>query len=168
MKISLAVFLCLFFSFNISGQTSEDSENTNVNVESIALMRDDGRGNPGDETEFFKTTDIPVHFQIQINSFAPVTFKMTLAAADVKSLKAGTKILTVSYKTNGEQNIVNFKGSPKTVWLAGKYRVEIFIDGKAAGNKEFEISAASPAQNNKKMNLTPPKPNTKTNPKRKN
>lgn len=159
MKISLAGFLCLFFCFGVFAQTSETVENSAVKVESIALMRDDGAGEPGDETEIFKTSDRPIHFQIQLDSFAPVSVKLILATADVKGLKAGTKILTISYKTNGEQNIVKFKGSPKTNWLEGKYLVEIFIDGKLAGEKEFEIEkSAAPAKQN---NFTTRKPKTK-------
>lgn len=159
MKISLAVFLCLFFNFGVMAQTVETPENRAVKVENITLMRDDGAGEPGAEIESFKTSDRPIHFQIQLDSLAPATVKIILATADVKGLKAGTKILTISYKTNGEQNIVNFKGSPKTAWLAGKYRVDVFIDGKLAGNKEFEIekSAATTKQNN----FTPRKPKTK-------
>ena len=144
MKISLAVFFCLLLAVSTFGQTAETVDDNKVKVESITLMRDDGAGEPGDETENFKTTDRPIHVQIQLDSLNSVTVKMIMAAVEVKGLKTGTKILTVNYKTNGEQNIVTFNGSPKTVWLAGKYRIEVYIDGKIAGNKEFEIIKNQP------------------------
>ncbi len=144
MKISLAVFFCLLLAVGAFGQTAETIENNTVKVESIALMRDDGAGDPGNETENFKTTDRPIHVQIQLDSLDSVSVKMILVTVEVKGLKTGTKILTVNYKTNGEQNIVTFNGSPKTVWQAGKYRVEVYIDGKIAGNKEFEIVKNQP------------------------
>lgn len=164
MKFLLVVFLCLFFTFGVSGQTAEKSL---VNVESIALMRDDGKGNPGAETEIFKTSDFPLHCQITLDSVKSSTVKMNLVAVTVNGLKAETKILTVSFKTNGEQNIVNFKGSPQKAWMAGKYRVDIFIDNRLAGNKEFTIEKSASSTTGQ-TNFTPPKTKTKTKPKRKN
>jgi hypothetical protein len=37
------------------------------------------------------------------------------------------------------QNRVNFTGRPDGKWTPGKYRVDIFLDGKAAKNVEFDI-----------------------------
>ena len=166
MKILFVVFLCLFFGFSVFGQAAEVAETNTVSVENIALLRDDGEGNPGVETEVFKTTDFPIHCQITLDSAKSSTVKMILAAVTVTGLKAETKIMTVSYKTNGEQNIVNFRGSPNKVWMAGKYRVDIFVDDKLAGKKEFEIEKSTlPAG---QTNFTPPKPKQKTKPKRKN
>lgn len=166
MKILFVVFLCLFFGFSVFGQASESPETVTVNVENIALMRDDGEGNPGVETGVFKTTDFPIHCQITLDSVKSSAVKMNLVAVTVAGLKAETKIMTVSYKTNGEQNIVNFRGSPNKSWLSGKYRVDIFVDDKLAGKKEFEIEKSPlPAG---QTNFTPPKPKPKTKPKRKN
>jgi hypothetical protein len=168
MKFLLVVFLCLLFGFGVFGQTTETTEKTTVNVENIALMRDDGEGNPGAETEIFKTTDFPIHCQITLDSVKSSTVKMILVAVAVSGLKAETKIMTVNYKTNGEQNIVNFRGSPQNVWLAGKYRVDIFVDNRLAGNKEFTIEKSG-ASSAGQTNFSPkPKPKPKTKPKRKN
>ena len=86
---------------------------------------------------------------------------------NVKGLKADSKIITVSYKTNGEQNIVNFKGAPDNVWIAGKYRIDIFVDEKLAGNREFEIQQNEPVSTAQTNFVEPkPKPKPKTTPKR--
>ena len=167
MKFLLVVFLCLFFGFSVSGQTTETAEKTVVKVENIALMRDDGEGNPGNETEVFKTTDFPIHCQITLDSANASTVKMNLVAVTVNGLKTETKILTVSYKTNGEQNIINFRGSPEKAWMAGKYRVDIFIDNRLAGNKEFTIEKTVSSSAGQ-TNFTSPKPKTKTKTKRNN
>ncbi|MGI8555971.1 MAG: hypothetical protein ACR2LT_06405 [Pyrinomonadaceae bacterium] len=110
-------------------------------VEQISLLRDSGGAGKADdeEVENFLTTDKILHFRIQLNSRKPAAVKMILVAADVTGLKAETKFVTVSYKTNGKQNIVNFTASPEDAWLAGKYRADIYIDGKLDGKKEFEI-----------------------------
>lgn len=167
MKFFLIISLCLFFSFDVFAQAAETAEKSEVKIENIALMRDDGEGKPGDETEIFKTTDSPIHFQITLDSVKATTVKMILAAVAVGGLKPGTKIMTIGYKTNGEQNIVTFRSSPQNAWLAGKYRVDIFIDDRLAGNKEFTIEKPS-GSTGEQTNFTPPEPKPKAKPKRKN
>lgn len=144
MKIFLVLFLCLLFAASAPAQTENVPEPAETGVEEITLMRDDGEGNAGDETDVFKTTDIPIHCQILLNSIKPAVVKMNLVAAEVRGLKTGMKILSVSYKTNGKQNVVVFRGSPEKIWLAGKYRVDIFIDNKLGGSKAFEIQKPAP------------------------
>ncbi len=166
MKVLLAAFFCLFLGFNIFGQGAETMKTADVNVESIALMRDDGKGNAGVETEGFKTTDVPIHFRVTLDSLKSSTIKMNLVAAAVERLKAEYKIITLSFKTNGNQKIVYFESSPNKAWLPGKYRVDIFIDDKLSKNKEFQIenSTSPPA---KVTTPVPPKPKPRLKPKRK-
>ena len=161
MKAFLILSFCLLFSLAAFGQPPvAPKDKPSVGIESIVLMRDDGDGNADEETAIFGQTDVPIHCQINLDSFIPAVVKMNLVATNVKGLKAESKIITVSYKTNGEQNIVNFKGSPDDIWLAGKYRVDVFVNDKLAGNKEFEIEKSTTpeaAQNN----FVQPKPKPK-------
>lgn len=164
VKIILAGILCLFFGFNILAQEEEaagEDENAPVTVEQITLQRDDGAGKAGDEVDSFLTTNKILHFRIQLSSQKSASVKMILVAADVKGLKAETKSVTVTYKTNGKQTVVNFNATPEDAWLAGKYRVDIFIDGKLADKKEFEIQSAQKVQKEQ----SPTKPDEKTKPK---
>lgn len=156
MKIFIIMFLCLFFAAGAFAQTEEKTESPAAVIEEITLMRDDGEGNAGEETDVFKITDVPIHCQILLGSFKPAIVKMNLIAVEVKGLKAGMKVLSVSYKTNGNQNIVAFRGSPQKTWLAGKYRAEVFVDDKLAGKKEFEIQKSA-ALKDKQINAEKPK-----------
>lgn len=139
VKIFLILLCTLFFAFNAFGQVETVQEIEEVAVETIALARDNGSGKAGEETDIFFTRDIPIYCIIRLNSLKPATVKMNLVAVKVAGVKAETKVITVSYKTNGNQNRVNFTGKPESVWTAGMYRVDIFIDGKASGSKDFEI-----------------------------
>lgn len=166
MKAFLILSFCLFFSLTAFGQPpAAPKEKPLVGIESIVLMRDDGDGNADEETAIFGQRDVPIHCQINLDSFIPATVKMNLVATDVKGLKAESKIITVSYKTNGAQNIVNFKGSPNDIWLAGKYRVDIFVNDKLAGNKEFEIEKSTTPDVNQN-NFVEPKSKPKTAPRK--
>jgi hypothetical protein len=64
---------------------------------------------------------------------------MNFVAVSVTGVKAETKVVTATYTTKDGQNRVNFTGRPDGKWTAGRYRVDIFIDGKIAKTLEFQI-----------------------------
>ncbi len=165
MKIILISLLCLTFVFSAFAQEEETKEPQTVSVEEIYLAKDNGEGKAGDVAESFLTTDIPIYCVVQLNSTKSALVKMNFVAVDVKGVKAETKVLSVNYKTNGKQNRVNFTGKPETVWTAGNYRIDIFIDGKLVTGKTFEIKK-SPSEIQKTTtqaeSFVPPKPKPKT------
>lgn len=166
MKIFLIVSFCLVFGFNGFAQTQETGGGAAVVVEELVLARNDGDGKAGEVTEKFTTTDTPIHCFIQLSSVKPVTVKMILVAVKTVGLKPETKSVSVSYTTNGKQNQVNFDASPEGVWAAGSYRVDIFVDGKLAKSRIFEIEKSAKgiaedkpaAQKNFAPRKTPKKP----------
>ncbi len=165
MKIIFISLLCLIFASGAFAQIEEKpQEPETVGVEDIHLAKDDGKGKAGEIAENFLTTDIPIYCVVQLNSSKPATVKMNFVAVDVKGVKAETKVITVSYKTNGKQNRVNFTGKPDKVWTAGNYRIDIFIDGKLVTGKSFEIKKSltetqkAPTQ---VESFVPPKPKPK-------
>jgi hypothetical protein len=152
------IFLCAFvFVFNASAQIEQPLPEE-VSVETISLARDNGNGKPGEETDGFYTRDIPIYCVVQLNSIKPASVKMNLVAVKVAGVKAETKVITVVFKTNGKQSRVYFTGKPDTIWTAGMYRIDIFVDNKANGSKEFEIQK-SPQDigTEKKEKQMPPK-----------
>jgi hypothetical protein len=160
-KFVFIFFLSLFCALSASAQTEEPQEPLDVGVESFWLARDNGDGKVGDETEGFYTNDIPIHCIVQLNSRTPATVKMNLVAVKVQGVKAETKVITVSFKTNGKQSRVNFTGKPDDdSWTAGNYRIDLFIDGKPAGSKEFTIEKTA-AQIEKEKQKPAPKTSTK-------
>ena len=143
MKIVLAIFLCLFFSLNAVAQTEQNGNVAELVVEEVSLARDDGSGKPGEVTDKFIITDRPIHCLIQLNSDKSATVKMNLVAVKAIGLKPETKFVSVNYTTKENQNLVNFTASPDVVWAAGTYRVDIFINGKPARSRTFEIERSS-------------------------
>lgn len=165
MKIPLVITLCLLFAFNILAQTDDQTpEPQTVGVESFYLAKDDGEGKAGDVAESFLTTDIPIYCVVELSSTKPATVKMNLVAVNVAGVKAESQVITVSYKTNGSQNRVSFKGKPDKIWIAGSYRIDIYIDDKLAVGKSFEIKK-SPSEIQKNgshvESFVPPKPKPK-------
>lgn len=162
MKI-LSVILFTIFTLNVFGQTEPKS----VGVEELYLAKDDGKGKAGDVAESFQTNDVPIHCIIQLDSMNPTTVKMNFVAVEVKGVKAETKVVSVSYKTNGKQNSVDFTGKPEKIWTAGNYRIDIFLDDKLIQSKTFEIKnpPTLPAAANSFQPSKPiaPKPKPKRN-----
>ncbi len=148
MKIVLLIFFCLVFGLNAFGQ-AENAEKVGkavhtenvleISVEEISLARGDKYGKIGETTTVFATTDVPIYCFVQLISTKSAVVKMYFVAVQANGLKPETKVVSVSYTTNGKQNSVTFNVSPETFWAAGKYRVDILIDGKQAKSLEFII-----------------------------
>ncbi len=162
------LFLTLFIglSLNVFGQIEViKAVPEDVGVEEVYLAKDDGNGVAGDAVEKFQTTDIPIYCVVQLNSVKSATVKMSFVAVAVKGVKTDTKVVSVSYKTDGNQDRVNFTGKPEKAWTAGSYRVDIYIDNKLAHSKTFEIEKPLNAAPN--VNSFQPKPIPKPKPVRK-
>lgn len=149
MKIIFLLTFCFLLNGYIFAQIEPKKNNFDVGVEEIFLAKGDGKGNEGDVAESFTPNDVPIYCIVQLDSLKSATVKMNLVAVKVGGVKPETRVISVSYKTNGEQSRVSFKGAPQGKWVAGNYRFDIFIDGKAAGNKSFEILATNAAQKKK-------------------
>ncbi|HSK72904.1 MAG TPA: hypothetical protein VK892_14480 [Pyrinomonadaceae bacterium] len=158
MKIVLVGLFCLFFSFSILGQNE-----TKFGITEITLFRDNGKGKAGEETLSFSTIDRPIHCSIELDSTESAVIKMNMVAVNVPGLKSGKVVVSASYKTSGEDDAVNFTASPRTVWTAGKYRMDIFIDDKLGASKEFEIKESSPPKKEETKSFQPETKTAKQN-----
>lgn len=135
----LLTFLWLFCVVSF-GQT--DPMPATPLVEDVYLAKDNGEGKAGDQATEFRTTDIPIYCVILLDTTAKTTVKMNFVAVSVAGVKPDTKVVTASYTTKEGQNRVNFTGRPEGTWTPGKYRVDLFLDGKAATTVEFEIKSS--------------------------
>ena len=168
MNLLFTFLCCLLLSAGVAAQTEMPVSadlTKKVGVEEIYLAKDDGEGGAGEAVESFLTTDVPIYCVVLLDSTKAATVKMNFVAVSVKGVKPETKVLSVSYQTNGKQNRVNFTGRPDGAWIAGSYRIDIFVDDNLAGNRSFEIKK-SPSALPKPLpaveRLVPPKPAPKT------
>ncbi len=112
----------------------------------IYFAKDDGTGNAGEETTSFVTTDVPIYCVVQLDSAVPTTVKMNLVAVAVPGVKAETRVVSTSYTTKDNQDRVNFSGRPAGQWVAGRYRVDIFVGRSAVVSREFAVQKAVQAR----------------------
>lgn len=111
-------------------------------VPEIILAKDDGLGKMGQPTTEFLPTDVPIYCIIQLDSSDPVTVKMNLVAVSVPGVRPETRVVSTVYTTKDMENRVDFTGRPAGLWVAGKYRVDVFLNNKPAGSKEFTVDKA--------------------------
>ena len=111
-----------------------------VNIDNIYVAKDDGTGQAGDAASKFAPTDVPIYCVVMLDSTAPVTVRMNLVAAKVTGVKPDSKVLSVSYTTKDGQNRVNFTGRPAGKWVAGTYRVDIFLNDKFIKDVSFDVT----------------------------
>lgn len=114
-------------------------------IEEIYLARDDGKGRAGEQVTEFRTADVPIYCVVLLDSRAKAIVKMNFVAVSVAGVKPETRVVTASYTTNEGQNRVNFTGRPDGRWTPGKYRMDLFIDGRLARDIEFEIKLPTKA-----------------------
>ncbi len=105
----------------------------------IYLAKDDGRGKAGEEATSFVTTDVPIYCVVKLESSTPVTVRMNLVAVAVAGVKPETQVVATTYTTKLNENRVNFTGRPSGPWVAGRYRVDIFVGGHPAVSREFAV-----------------------------
>lgn len=140
--------VCILFGVSAFGQESGDPKP--AGIAEMYLARDDGSGKAGEAAEGFVTSDIPIYCVVQLNSGEPTTVRMNLVAVSVPGVKAETKVVSTSYTTKDLQDRVNFSGRPRGQWVAGTYRVDIFIENRLAGSKDFTVQkpgVAKPSPN---------------------
>lgn len=138
MKAFTTIFIFLLLAISAYSQ----ADPAPPAVEEVYLARDNGEGKAGEQVTEFRTTDVPIYCVVLLDSNAKTIVKMNFVAVSVSGVKPETKVVTASYTTKEGQNRVNFTGRPEGKWTPGKYRVDLFVDGKMAKNVEFEIKGA--------------------------
>lgn len=136
VKALHTILICLFV---VAASYAQSDPPVAPAIEDVYLARDNGEGKAGEQVTEFRTTDVPIYCVVMLDSRTKAVVKMNFVAVAVSGVKPETKVVTASYTTNGRQNRVNFTGLPEDKWTPGKYRVDLFIDGKIAKNVEFEI-----------------------------
>jgi len=170
VKAIFLLLICALFTLGTNAQGQPVPTPPADGLEELYLAKDDGAGKAGEVVTTFSTSDVPIHCIVQLDSVRVATIKMNFVAVKVNGVKPETKVVTTSYTTKPNQNQVNFTGRPDSVWTAGRYRVDIFLDGKLARSYDFLIEKAlgekAPATNDKAVNSFQPKQLLKPRPKK--
>ncbi len=138
-KILAISCFVIFAALSASAQTFVEKEPL-TGIVNAYLAKDNGKGKAGEPAGNFGTNDIPIFCVVKLDSMKAVTVKLILIAVDVPGVESESDVVTISFKTNGMQDRVNFEGRPQGKWVAGNYRADIYLDDKIAQTIEFDIA----------------------------
>ena len=141
MKVVLFFAISLFLAGISFAQPSPEASSPVIAEIFLAKANVDGKA--GDAAENFIVSDVPIFCVVRMMAPGVVSVKMDLIAANVPGVRPGTKVVSTSYTTKSDEDRVNFRGRPHGLWVAGKYRAEIFIFDKKVRNIEFEIKTST-------------------------
>src|SRR5690606_3208133 len=149
-KILAVLVILIAAALSASAQTFTATAATGIENAFLAKANDDGKA--GEPAGVFATDDVPIFCVVRLDSLQAVTVKLVLVAVKVPGVKAGSNVISISYKTNGMQDRVDFEGRPDGRWVAGSYRADIYLDNKKAKAIDFDIGTpskpAAPVQTN--------------------
>ena len=162
MRFANALLITLLLTLAAIAQAPQVLTQPTVGkVEDVYLARDNGEGKVGDIVEDFTTSDTRIHCVVMLTGFDPTPVKMLLVAVKVPGVKPESRVVTAAYTTKQGQDRVFFSGSPDGRWVAGSYRIDIFVADKKERSVPFEIKGnAVPAASTK---FAPSKPTKRPN-----
>lgn len=138
MKFPLTIIILTLAALASYAQAPAEALPDSV-IDDVYLARDDGNGKAGDVVETFSTRDIPIYCIVSLTRSSPINVKMNLLAVKVNGVKPETKVVTAGYTTKQGQDRVYFTGRPDRVWVAGTYRIDVFVEGKRERSLMFEM-----------------------------
>lgn len=113
---------------NSNASTEADTGSGNA-IKEIHMAKDDGNGDPGEETSSFAPGDKTVHCVATLKEAKSGT-KMRFAwwAVDVQDTQ-NKKIQEINYSTKALENVIHGHLTYPQDWPTGKYKVEVYVNG---------------------------------------
>jgi len=134
----VSVFLCL--TGNGISQESDAPPVPSVSELAEAFLAKKGiDGQAGEPAANFLVTDIPIFCVVRLASPGVASVRLDFIAANVAGVKPESKVVSLRYVTKDAEDRVNFSSKPHGLWVAGKYRIDIFVGTKKVSAIEFEI-----------------------------
>ena len=133
LAAGLLVFVVL--ACNFSAGTNSNSGP----ISKISMAKDNGKGDPGDETNTFSPSDHKIHCLVTLKEpkeGIKVTFVWWIVDA------GGTKddkLKELDYTTESDVKLVHGNLSSTRDWPSGKYKVEAQINGKSEKTVSFTV-----------------------------
>lgn len=117
-------------STNSANTNSSGSDSTSSGViREIHMAKDNGNGDPGDESDAFSPSDRTIHCVIKLaeaKSGTKMNFAWWVVEADDTQ---NEKIKDIEYTTRALENVVHAHLTLPQNWPKGKYKVEVYVNG---------------------------------------
>jgi hypothetical protein len=121
---------------NLIDKSAQESQ---IRIESIKLMRDNGSGEPGDEVQSFTPADRKMHFEIKTTSMLPAGSKVlwVFIAVDIPD---GKNIEITTVKTDVlAANVLSANLELPRDWPVGSYKADVYINDQLFKTIEYIV-----------------------------
>lgn len=108
-------------------------------IQDIHMARDDGSGNPAEETDTFGPSDRTIHCVVrlaQAKAKTKLKFSWWIVQAEGSETE---KIKDIEYTTKTLENVVHSHLKLPQDWPKGKYKVEVYVDGNLERTVEYTV-----------------------------
>ena len=134
LAAGLLVFVVLACHFSAG-----NNSNSSGPISKVSMAKDNGNGDPGDETNTFKPSDHKIHVLVNLKDpkeGIKVTFVWWIVdAGDSKN----EKLKEIDYTTESNVKTVHGNLSRMNDWPSGKYKVEVQINGNTEKTATFTV-----------------------------
>ena len=123
-------------STNVSTNQSAGSDNSNANssatssgaISDVHMAKDDGKGDPGEESDVFDGKDRTIHCVVKLgDSKSGTKMRFSWWVVEANDTK-NEKIRDIDYTTRALENVVHAHLTAPRDWPPGKYRVEVYVN----------------------------------------
>lgn len=127
-------------STNSTNESSATSAATSTGaIEDLHMAKDDGKGDPGDETNAFSPGDRTIHCVAKLaDAKAGTKMKFSWFIVDAGGSK-NERIKEIDYTTRAQENIVHGHLTLPQDWPIGKYRVEVSVNGNLERTAQYSV-----------------------------
>lgn len=110
-----------------------------IGVSAITFYRDNGKGEPGEEVEEFKSSERILHVKARLNRIevGGITVKVVWVAVDTSAGK-DVVIEEVVFKSLLANQATSKLELPRD-WPVGRYRVDFYLNDRLVANEGFSI-----------------------------
>jgi hypothetical protein len=137
LAAGLLVFVVL--ACNFSAGTNSNSTSNSGPIAKMNMAKDNGGGDPGDETNTFSPSDHKIHCLITLKDpkeGTKVTFVWWIVDAGGSK---NEKLKELDYTTDSGVKVVHGNLSTTRDWPSGKYKVEAQINGNTEKTISFTV-----------------------------
>lgn len=120
------------------GSAPSDATSTGA-IKELHMAKDDGKGDPGDETNAFSPGDRTIHCVAKLaEAKAGTKMKFSWFIVEANGTK-NEKIRDIDYTTRALENIVHGHLTLPQDWPSGKYRVEVSVNGNLEKTAQYSV-----------------------------
>lgn len=122
-----------------SNSNSDTPSTSTGALSEVHMARDDGNGDPGEETSTFTPKDRTIHCVSRLKDAKSGTkMKFSWYAVDAEGGE-NQKIRDIDYTTRTLENIVHGHLKAPSDWPVGKYKVEVYVNGNLEETVGFTV-----------------------------